>query len=48
MYLFKRLTSRLQGATLEALNGMDPDLVKAPRDSPTFQQAPAPDAEINT
>lgn len=48
IYLFKWLTSRLQGATVEALNRMDPDFIETPRDSPTLQQAPAPDEEINT
>lgn len=39
------LTSRLWRAVLEALNRMDPDLIETPWDSPTFQQAPAPDAK---
>lgn len=42
------LTSRLGGAVVEALNGMDPDLVETAGDSPTFQQAPAPDAKQKT
>lgn len=42
----KWLTSRLQGAAVEALDRMDPDLIEAPRDSPTLQQAPAPGAQI--
>lgn len=45
---FKWLTGRLQRATVEALNGMDPNLIETPRDSSTLQQAPAPDAEIIT
>lgn len=47
IHLFKWLTSRLQGATVEALNRMDPDFIETPRNSPTLQQAPAPD-EIST
>lgn len=46
MIFLKWLTSRLQGATVEALDRMDPDLIEAPRDSPTLQQAPAPGAQI--
>lgn len=38
------LTCRLRGAIVQALNGMDPDLIKTPGDSSALQQTSAPDA----
>lgn len=43
-----KLTSRLHGAAVEALNWMDPDFIQTPRNSPTLQQASAPGGDIIT